>query len=81
LVNGKEGFYSRKQEAKRDKEENWYDKSKVVVHFKDRFYNALQFEVGMRLFASGFGKFNKHHFEYKKEKEVVILVKGAVVRG
>jgi hypothetical protein len=35
----------------------------------------------MFLYVSGFGKFNKHHFEYIEEEEEVILVKGAVVLG
>ena len=33
----------------------------------------------MFLYVSGFGKFNRHHFEYKEEVEDVILVKDMVV--
>jgi hypothetical protein len=33
----------------------------------------------MRLYVSGFGKFNSHHFKYKEEVEDVILVKDMVV--
>jgi hypothetical protein len=51
----------------------------MVLHFKYQFYNPLQFVVGILLYVSGFGKFNRNHFEYKEEVEDVILVKVMVV--
>jgi len=51
----------------------------VVLHFKYQFYNPLKSVAGMFLYVSGFGKFNRHHFEYKEEVEDVILVKDMVV--
>jgi hypothetical protein len=44
----------------------------------DQFYNLFPFVHGMLLHVSGSGKFNKHQFEYKEEKEVSLLVKTAV---
>lgn len=48
------------------KEENWQDKSKMVLCFIGRFYNPLQFQVGMLLLVSGSGTFYKHQFEYRE---------------
>jgi hypothetical protein len=56
------------------KEENWQDKSKKVRFYIDRFYNPLQFQVGMLLCVSGLEKFYKHQPEYaQKEEEVMVL--------
>ena len=41
----------------------------------DQFYNPFPFVDGMLLHVSGCGKFNKHQFEYKEEKEVALLRK------
>jgi hypothetical protein len=53
----------------------------VVLYFIDRFYNPLQFQVGMLLCVSVSGKFYEHQFECrdKEEEVVVLLAKIAVV--
>jgi len=47
----------------------------------DQFYNPFPFVDGRLLHVSGFGKFNKHHFEYKKEKDAALLAKTAVLES
>jgi len=47
----------------------------------DQFYNPFPFVDGRMLRVSGCGKFNKHHFEYKKEEDVALLVKTAVLES
>jgi hypothetical protein len=47
----------------------------------DQFYNPFPFVNGRLLRVSACGKFNKHQFEYKEEKEVAFLVKTAVLEA
>ena len=47
----------------------------------DQFYNPFPFVDGMLLHVSWCGKFNKHQFEYKEDKEVALLVKTAVLES
>jgi hypothetical protein len=47
----------------------------------DQFYNPFPFVNGRPLHVSGCGKFNKHHFEYKEEKQVALLAKTAVLES
>jgi len=47
----------------------------------DLFYNPFPFVHGMLLHVSGCGKFNKHQFEYKEEKEVALFVKTTVLES
>jgi len=47
----------------------------------DQFYNPFPFVDGRLLHVSWCGKFNKQHFEYKKEKEVALFGKTAVLES